>query len=481
MAAVQGPRFVSMRPKVGVSLTLLMAGALVLLAVGSRAYYQVAAVEHLQQQIETAEEEQVPQLLAQLCALGEPGIRALVANLDSSNEPVALSARRVLLGQLARWRNESTPQALRRYLLLAKALREFTPQFGSLGKQSAEQLAVSMLRQMPDGESAQRQQIIEHCRRLLEEVGATASSIRGQASPQWDGAAPIDASDVPHHSQFATGQLVTGGVDVPPENAPRETGRRNPPVAPKAFPPELTHLPGGGLAPGGSTGHPGELFSTDRSSGGLGSSTGLSAGRLGEGQSWAVADQRAEGGPGKEASPTPGRLPAPAQPPKTLPRAGSEWQPDAGGVVRPLTGADGSGAHSVQKSWRSADERPSAADERPSGPILPGQQPPSASGGGAKSRDQHLPPVEIELARRAAHPDPQVRKQLVRLLPQLQAVDSTAWLLRLCEDEDPEVRWEAMALLATSNNPAVTAQVRKLARQDSNPRIRQLAEQLDRR
>jgi len=175
-----------MRPKVAFLLSLLMAGILVLLAVGSRSYYQRAAVEHFQRQIESAEEDQVPQLMSRLCGLGVPGIRALVSNLNSSRECVALSARWLLLEQLARWRNQPAPEAMRWHLAVAEALCESVPQFGTVGRQSAEQLVVRMLLELPDADTAQRQQVLEHCRRVLEAVGAADMAIHRQSLPNWD-------------------------------------------------------------------------------------------------------------------------------------------------------------------------------------------------------------------------------------------------------------------------------------------------------
>jgi len=89
-----------------------------------------------------------------------------------------------------------------------------------------------------------------------------------------------------------------------------------------------------------------------------------------------------------------------------------------------------------------------------------------------------LTEVDLELGRRLFDPNPDVRRQLVRALPALQSVDPAPWLLRLCQDEDPEVRMAAMALAGTTGDPQLLDQVEAIARQDADNRIRDLADQL---
>ena len=71
--------------------------------------------------------------------------------------------------------------------------------------------------------------------------------------------------------------------------------------------------------------------------------------------------------------------------------------------------------------------------------------------------------AQLDLARKLYDPDPAVRKKLVRELPGLQGVDTVPWLLELCRDADAEVRSAAIALLATSSDPAVLDEVERMA------------------
>ena len=83
-----------------------------------------------------------------------------------------------------------------------------------------------------------------------------------------------------------------------------------------------------------------------------------------------------------------------------------------------------------------------------------------------------LTEVHFDLARRLFNADPGVRKQLARTLPELKSIDATPWLLHLSKDADAEVRLTAIALLATSGDPALLQQVEQIAAEDDDPRIR---------
>lgn len=86
--------------------------------------------------------------------------------------------------------------------------------------------------------------------------------------------------------------------------------------------------------------------------------------------------------------------------------------------------------------------------------------------------------VHLELARRLFDPDPRARLELARRLPGLQSVDAEPWLVWLCEDEDAEVRAAAMALLATTGDPALLRRIERMAETDGDARVRRQAERL---
>lgn len=88
--------------------------------------------------------------------------------------------------------------------------------------------------------------------------------------------------------------------------------------------------------------------------------------------------------------------------------------------------------------------------------------------------------MELELARQLVDPDPVVRKQLAQAVPRLQSIDAAPWLMWLCHDSDADVRMAAITLLATTGDTALLERVEAIARQDSDPRIHDLAEQIAR-
>jgi HEAT repeat protein len=86
--------------------------------------------------------------------------------------------------------------------------------------------------------------------------------------------------------------------------------------------------------------------------------------------------------------------------------------------------------------------------------------------------------VHLKLAQQLFDPDPEVRKQLARTLPQLQSIDAGPWLLRLTQDEDAEVRLAALTLLATTGDPTMLSRVQEIARQDRDPAVQRTIERL---
>jgi hypothetical protein len=86
--------------------------------------------------------------------------------------------------------------------------------------------------------------------------------------------------------------------------------------------------------------------------------------------------------------------------------------------------------------------------------------------------------VDLELARQLFSPDVETRKQLARAVPRLSSVDAAQWLMWLALDPQPEVRLAAVATLATTGDPALLGRVEELARNDRDPQIHALADQI---
>jgi hypothetical protein len=66
-------------------------------------------------------------------------------------------------------------------------------------------------------------------------------------------------------------------------------------------------------------------------------------------------------------------------------------------------------------------------------------------------------------------------------LPLVKSVDAVRWLLCLARDENADVRLLAITLLATTGDPALLAEVERIAREDADSRVRRQAERLGER
>lgn len=82
---------------------------------------------------------------------------------------------------------------------------------------------------------------------------------------------------------------------------------------------------------------------------------------------------------------------------------------------------------------------------------------------------------ELELGEHLTSNDPQERRRFARELPSLDVTESMPWLLRLCRDEDAEVRLIAVTIMATTNDPAVQERLRQLSIDDVDDEVRRTA------
>lgn len=82
---------------------------------------------------------------------------------------------------------------------------------------------------------------------------------------------------------------------------------------------------------------------------------------------------------------------------------------------------------------------------------------------------------EIELGEHLTSDDPKERRSYIRQLPALGVTEAKPWLLRLCRDEDAEVRRIAVTIMATTNDPAVQDLLRQLALEDADDEVRRTA------
>lgn len=79
---------------------------------------------------------------------------------------------------------------------------------------------------------------------------------------------------------------------------------------------------------------------------------------------------------------------------------------------------------------------------------------------------------DLSVAAAAADPDPHVREELAKSLPQIGGVDARKWLVYLLQDESPRVRAAAVRWLATANDPQIDALLRQLSARETDTSVR---------
>jgi hypothetical protein len=416
-------------------LILVMAAGLIALAIGLRGPYARLAAEHWQEQLDSVPDERARALLEQAAELGEQGIPVLVAALGSERESVARAGSQVLAEQLHRWQNLPGRGSTQKQALLAEALAERVGQFGPAARSEAAQLATEILLCLPEGATIDRSLVITACEKVLragpERAGGSAEEgMPGQFPPEGSLRRPLPP-----------------GTDLA-RAAPSAPGD---PMLPEPSITAMARLPGGGLP----------MPSSDGS---------------------ADAQPR-----------TPGLL---AQAPESRPldplrQPGALGGQGTSGPQNPLRGGQPSDARPVQPS---RVDNPSAAprDARVQGPTgdltgvdtvvvmrqLHSADPAAVAAARSELVRRKFSAVHLNLARRLFDPDPEVRKELARMLPGVAGVDAVPWLLWLGRDQDAEVRLVAITLMATTGDPTLLGEIEKMAQEDPDPRIQQRAERI---
>ena len=404
--------------------TLVVAGVVIgSVAVSWRPFLGCVA-RHWQQEVETAREDQARVLLGRIATLGDVGIPSLVQTLGSSRAYAADGARRELDEKLRQWKLLHAREASPHLAQLADALADVVDHFGPTARGDAAELAEQILRRPLDPRAVDRAAVIAAC----EKVFRANERERGL---------PVDR--VPAATLVDSGRsLVDPGMAIT----------------------ELADLPGGGLGPRAAP----------------------------------------------EASATPSLLAGaePATGPLAQPeRFHQDERVKPLGPREPpgLLGKSGAASNSLATASRpgvspetSSNQQPTVADARPSeDPKLPSDEtidlirrlrdedPASVAEAREALKRRGFSEVHLELGRRLFDPDPEIRKELVQVLPGLKSVDAEPWLLWLARDPDAGVRLAAITLMSTGNDPAMLERVERMARSDADSRVKRQAEQIARR
>jgi hypothetical protein len=365
-------------------------------------------------QLAGAADNQCEAVLDQLGNLGEAGIPAMAEALGSTRESLARPAGHLLWKEVGDWARQPSPAGSPKFAALAHQLAWRLPSFDPAARAVAADLAMEILRQPLDGRVVDRSAVLADCDRILQATAAER----------------LLATDLQGRQPTAAPAGAGASRALPPgERAESYAGSSG------LSQPKLTAHDDGSL----TTGNP------FRDSPGPASSAG--------------ANSPEAGGP---AGASPKMLAHDPSPNVEMSAAGS-----------PLAARAGSGEDldRARRRWTSMD----IVD------LMRGLQAVdvgTAADARAELIRRGFSEVHLKLAQQLFDPDPEVRKQLVRMLPQLHSIDAMPWLLRLTQDDDAEVRLAALTLLATTGDPTMLSRVQEMARQDRDPAVQRTIERL---
>lgn len=437
------------------TLVLLLVVAICLGAWGARRPVFRALALHWHDRLSVASDDQVDALVARICALGEPGLPALVRALGSKREAVARSARRAITHEMDRWESLGATEISPKLAILAAELAEHSPKFGPAARLDAARLATRILTCPVDRDAIDNAGLLADCQAVLR--ATTVPRRLAEDQPVLDRLRYVE----PGESRDSGPGPRTG-----PSEACSTVLRSLHPV-PMG---ELPLLPGGGL--------PIETYPVED-----GSPSGPQMVRLLPERPRRFDDRS----PAKPLNPL--RQPrrfresegaTALRDSADAPRAATP-EPD---TVRPLSldrplGADLQRLNSPETAESEIVDL-GAEDEQ----IVQWMRQLRSEEGGiarrARSRliERGFSEVQLQLARQLFHPDPAARIQLARTLPGLRSIDARPWLMWLAKDEEANVRLAAITLLATTGDPELLSEVVRLAERDLDPRIQAQAAQI---
>lgn len=414
--------------------------------------------QHWQGEMDIADEARAVALVARVDGLGEAGLPVLVQSLDSSRECVARAARQTLSARLDEWKWLDAKEASPKLARLAASLAAEVESLGPEARLDAAGLAVRILHRPLDAKVVDRREVVAAC----EEVLLAARAARPDLARRRGG-----ASDGLVEGPAMGGAAASSAGDLGERNGAEPRG---PSI------PELAALPGGNLpdAPLADDG-PDAMPGSPRASAGTVPQEPQRLDRpLGaqplepRGQPPRLLSNSASPGRplGKSPSPTAGdRSPGGTA---TSPEGVAS---DRGGVNKPLSLEEPRASSSGLAAAKTLDLIRGLGD----GEAF------SAAAAQAELARRGFGEVELAVGRQLFDPDPEVRKRLARTLPAMRSIRAEPWLLWLAEDANAEVREAAVGLLATSNDPALLAQVEQLAQADADARVRRHAALIARR
>jgi HEAT repeats len=417
------------RPKPGrlLGITLAATALLGILAAAWHSRRPEILAERWQARLTELPDAELEPQLRRIAELGDAGIPVLTAALGSPREPLRDAAQVAILDEMARWELLPAEAATARLSTLAESLAAMSRQFDRPTHRFAADLALRILHWPHEDGDARRPALLAHCEAVL------AAAAAPRRVPSVIAIEPATASPI----------VASTNVDSV-ESLPA-----------------LARYPGGGL--------PVELAS-------LPPPREIAASRHDES--------------GAPTSGEPNRLPEQvatkpigesAEPYAQLDQAPAANQP------RRLPTADDSSQSTRLLSAHVADRLP--AEINPSNAVawnglkvrelmqrLDSADAQIAANARGELKRRGIAGPLVELARRAADPNPTVRLELAESLPTFSGVDARPWLLELSYDDDPRVRTAAVTLMATSGDIDLLKRVQQVSLDDPDDHTRAQAE-----
>lgn len=381
-----------------------------------------------QQSLATCEVEEIIPRLHRLIEMPPDGLQRVVDSLGSNREEVAEGAATVLNEHLRRWEKLPPHVGRNNVSILAEELARHVPEFAAPAKFEAGRLAKHILRWPPDPEATSHTKLVSYCDSVLR------------------------ATETPVIATHETGEKV------PAESTSNVRLAAQSPVRPASI-----ELPGGGL--------PIDRHGMD-------------------------VDTKIEEQTATKSLPEPGQpneLPSPEGPQVSVtspPRIEEQipaFQQPAAITPKPSTSEEElSNSLANQPARLSLDSdllttlwnRP---QDIPSFELLRLAQIGDEATSERAWNEIHardIPTKFLELGLHLTDPDPVVRRRWIQRLPALPGIDARPWLLALSNDEDAEVRMNALVLMATTGDPRLLQRIEQLARDDREPQIQDQARRI---
>ncbi len=379
-----------------------------------------------QQSLETCEQSEIVPRLHRLIDMQPDGLLRLTDTLKSEREDLALGAAQVLNVHLARWERLPTHIGRAKAKLVAAEIAKHVSELSPQVKLEAARLVKRILRWPSDPGATDRAILVSHCDTVLqavdEETGVTQAALY------------VTSENEPSRSILTSSERVLH--ITPSSGLPVDLPHRDADVEPIEAPPPTIASP----FKSAPTANP----DTRRDD-----TTAAEPPRLMPTPNEGVDNFRVSPQPmplvSTEMTPAPNR---PARLPVDSELLSRLWeQPQSLSSFELLRLAQSDDGETSRRAWKELHAR-------------------------------EIPPKFLELGLHLTNPDPMIRRQWSQRLPSLPGIDARPWLLALSEDDDAEVRMNALVLMATMGDPRLLRRIEQIARDDREPQIQDQARRI---